>query len=213
MPVDDTAALLQRSNAGDAEALAALLGRDLPWIRTQVRVHLSPVLRQAGDTDDFVDEAALNVLRHGPRFVLSRRQQFRALLAKIVLNVLRMQHRELHALKRRPELEQRLVSEIQLYLDDPPVRQVPTPDQAAQEHEEKEWLRLGLLLLEPPEIEVLDLHRQGLSDREIGDRLGIAHNAARMRRSRAIDRLALVVGRLKERRLDDLLQPDPGPGV
>ncbi|MEZ5963683.1 MAG: ECF-type sigma factor [Planctomycetota bacterium] len=210
MPHDDTSALLQRSNAGDADALAALLARDLPWIRIHVRAHLPPVLRRAGDTDDFVGEAALSVLRHGPRFVLVKREHFRALLAKVVLNILRMRHRELHALKREPDLERPMLSDTQLYLGCRPVREVPSPDRVAQEREEKEWLRLGLLLLDSPDVEVLDLHRQGLSDREVGERLGIAHNAARMRRSRAVDRLTRVVGLLKGGRLDEALAPRTG---
>jgi RNA polymerase sigma factor (sigma-70 family) len=161
-------------------------------------------LRRVGDTDDFVQEAALQVLRFGPRFVLGNREQFRALLAKIVLNVLRMKHRELFALKRTPKQESPFGGDTTLYLD-PPQQRVARPDQVAEHQEEREWLRLGLLVLEPHDQEVLDLHWQGLTDPEIAERLGLADNTARMRRSRAVGRLTAVVLKMKQGRLAEVL--------
>ena len=101
----DTNDLLERWRAGDAEALGALLDRDVSWIRAYVRRHMGEHLRAGDDTDDFVQEAAIAVLRYGPRFVMNDRGHFRGLLAKITLNVLRSRHRELYALKRTPERE------------------------------------------------------------------------------------------------------------
>ena len=91
-----------------------------------------------------------------------------------------------------------------LYLD-PPQRAVTRPEQAAEEGEQREWLRLGLLLLEPRDQEVLDLHWEGLTDREIGERIGISENTTRMRRTRATGRLSKVVLDLKGGRLEQVL--------
>ena len=87
MGADETLRLLEQWHAGDNDALGALLDRDLGWISSYVHRRLGPDLRRMGDTEDFVQEAVIKVLRHGPRFVLSDREHFRALLGKIVLNL------------------------------------------------------------------------------------------------------------------------------
>ena len=200
----NTLSLLERWQCGDAEALSMLLDRDLPWIRSYVQRHLGDGLRRAGDTDDFVQEAVLAILRYGPRFAMSSRRQFRALLAKITLNVLRCKGRELNALKRDPRNERALGTDTILYLD-PPRQDVTRPDQRVEKKEEREWLRLALLLLDPHDQEPLDLYWQGLEDSEIGERLGVSANTARMRRTRATGRLTAIVLKLKRGQLDDLV--------
>lgn len=193
--MDETSDLLSRWRQGDTDALNALLERDLEWIQGYVHQRLGNELRRVGDTTDFVQDAALLVLKNGPRFVLSSRAQFRALLAKIVLNVLRGKHRELHALKRDAGREKRSLTESVLDLDGRAGAR--RPDEAAAHEEEREWLRLAMLTLEPADQEVLDLHWQGHTDREIGERIGTSDNTARMRRSRAVARLTKVVLQLK----------------
>jgi len=196
--------LLERWRAGDRDALAALLERDMEWIRRRVHQQLGPGLRKAGDTDDFVQEAAIAVLDDGPRFVVSSQAQFRALLAKIVLNIMRGEHRKLHALKRGGGAEQTLPNDSVLDLD--AARRAPTqPDEAAVHAEQKEWLRLALLLLDPADQQVMDLHWQGLSDADIGARLEIAMNTARMRRTRAQAKLVSVVRKLKTGQIDEVV--------
>lgn len=208
-PDANTYDLLERWRAGDQDALNRLLDRDLEFLRGIVHRRLGTGLRRLGDTDDFVQEAALRVLRFGPRFVLADREQFRSLLATIVINVLRNRHRDLHALKRSSEREQPLPSDTVLYLD-PPHRAVARPDQAAAANEQREWLRLGLLLLPPDDQDVLDLHWQGLMDREIGERLELAENTARMRRARATARLGQVVMKLKAGQVGEVLATQEG---
>lgn len=196
--------LLERWRAGDADALDVLLQRDLGWIQRFVHRRLGAQLRKMGDTGDFVQEAALRVLRFGPRFVLESRAQFRALLGTIVTNVLRAKHRELHTLKRGPDREQPMGGDTTLYLD-APQRPVTRPDEAAALAEQQEWLRLGLLLLGGDDQTVIELYWQGLTDKEIGEQVGVSDNAARMRRHRAIERLTTCVLKLKSGGLATLL--------
>lgn len=203
--------LLARWRAGDGEALGVLLARDLEWIRGCVHRQLGQSPRRFGNTDDFVQEAAMSVLRDGPRFVLAAREQFRALLAKIVVNVIRNKHVAQRRLKRDAQREQALASSV-LYLDASRAAD-PQPDEAAEIAEQREWLRLGFFLLEPDDQQVLDLYWDGRSDIEIGAELGIAAHAAHMRRQRATERLTRAVLRLKQGRLDELLAgeaTDPG---
>lgn len=201
----DTLDLLGRWRAGDHDALNTLLQRDLDWIRQRVHYQLGQRLRRAGDTEDFVQETAIAVLRDGPRFVLSSRRQFRGLLAKIITNVLRGQSRRLHALKRETGREEELPGDSVLDLDAP--QQAGTrPDEAAAHAEEKEWLRLGLMLLEADDQAVTDLHWNGLTDGEIGNQLGVSANTARMRRTRAIGRLTKIVRKLKNGGVGELVE-------
>lgn len=202
---DTTFDLLGRWRTGDGDALQALLARDLEWIRAFISRHLGGRLRSFGDTDDFVQELALRVLRDGPRFVLGSRDQFRALLATIVLNVIRSQNRALNTLKRDAERVRSVGTDTVLYLD-PPQRAVVRPDEKAELAEQAEWLRLGFLLLSVEDQEVIDLHWQGMTDGEVGEKLGVVANTARMRRERATTRLAKVVLKLKAGQVAQVLE-------
>lgn len=204
---DLTFDLLSRWRSGDREALAALLARDLDWIRGFVHRRLGNApARKFGDTEDFVQEAALRVLKEGPRFVLADREQFRALLATIVLNVIRGRHRALQTLKRAAKREQAIGTDSVLMLD-PPARTAARPDEQAAQGEQEEWLRLAFLLLDPDDQQVIDLHWQGKTDGEIGEVVGAVANTARMRRQRAMARLAQIVLDVKAGRVDRVILP------
>ena len=197
--------LLERWRAGDPEALNALLRRDMDWIGRRVHRQLGAAPRRAGDTSDIVQETAMAILNAGPRFVLSDHAQFRALVAQIIVNVVRGQHRQLHALKRGGHAESLPPTSV-LDLDgrhEPP----PAPDDAAAQAEEREWLRMGLLLLEADDQAVLDLFWRGQTDAEIAKELDLSINTARMRRSRATKRLVGVVRKLKQGRVGELVDP------
>ncbi len=205
MDADVTFDLLSRWRAGDRDALGVLLSRDLEWIRSFVHRRLGNApARKFGDTDDFVQEAAMRVLREGPRFVLADRGQFRVLLATIVLNVIRGQHRALHALKRTARRELPIGTDSVLMLD-PPHRAQQPPDERAAQAEQEEWLRLGFLLLDADDQQLIDLHWQGKTDAEIGEVVGAVANTARMRRQRAMGRLAETVLDVKAGRIDRVL--------
>ncbi|MFH2002271.1 MAG: sigma-70 family RNA polymerase sigma factor, partial [Planctomycetota bacterium] len=70
--------------------------------------------------------------------------------------------------------------------------------QSAGKHEQEAWIRLGMELLDESEKEILVLRQwEGLSFKEIGERLNIKHNTARMRNERALAHLAEKVGTLR----------------
>ena len=96
----ETVTLLQRWHAGDRAALDTLLARDMPWIREHVERRLGQLLRAKGEADDYVQDAVIEVLRYGPRFLIADRERFRGLLARIVENTLRDQH-DWYTAKRR----------------------------------------------------------------------------------------------------------------
>jgi RNA polymerase sigma-70 factor (ECF subfamily) len=205
---DSTGTLLRRWHGGDEEALHALLEHNLPFVQQLVRRKLGDRLRWKTETGDVVQEAVLEFLRNGPRFVVSDEHHFRSLLVRVVQNVITGQHRWFTARRREMNLEQPLPSDSVLELD-PAVRSVTRPSEAAARSENQALLRLALELLEPEERDLILLRDwDGLSFPEIGERLGVQPNAVRMRYARALPILADQVERLRRGELE----PSGGSG-
>ena len=202
----ETLKLLQQWHAGDGGALDALLARDLPWIREHVRRRLGDRLRRKAETDDFVQEAVLEMLRYGPRFVVQSRAQFRTLLATIAENVLRGQHHWFERRRRAISRERPLPDDSVLQLD-PTARSVSSPSEGAARHERQAWIRLGIELLPPADREVV-LRREWdqMSFAEIGAEVGTSEDATRMRFQRALARLARIAKQLRNGQLDSVLE-------
>jgi RNA polymerase sigma-70 factor (ECF subfamily) len=195
-----TLKLLRCWHAGDEASLGELLRRDLPWIRGHVQQRLGAKLREKAETMDVVQEAMVQVLRAGPRFVVSDHHQFRALVAAIVENVLRNEHRAQHQQRRDVARERDLPTSGVLDLD------ATSPSQAAMRSEDLAWLQLSVELMAPNDREVILLRQwEGLSFAEVGERLGITTDAARVRFHRALARLAPLMKRLRQGELSALL--------
>jgi len=205
----ETVQLLRKWHEGDRGALESLLERDLSWIHARVRRRLGPLLRARAETDDFVQDAVAEVLAYTPRFLLSNRAQFRALLAKIVENLLRDQHDHFSAYRRAIHLERPLPSDTRLQLDQPR-SPVPRPSEVAERHEWEAWVRLGLEALETEDRRILVKRNwDGLPFAQIAGELGITEDAARMRFHRSLARLASVVNDLRAGKLNGWLGAEP----
>jgi RNA polymerase sigma-70 factor (ECF subfamily) len=193
-PSDETMLLLQRWHAGEAEALARLVERDLPWIRDHVRRRLGPLLRQRDDTDDIFQLAMVQALEHGPRFVVPDQAHFRRLVASIVENVLRAEF-DRHTAQRRD-----LRREAGLALGDTSaggLRAVAatgtSPSRAVAADELQAMVRVALELLSTEERTLIVLREyEGLSFAAIGGRLGLPEKTVQRRFARALR--ALVAG-------------------
>ena len=201
--------LLERWHRGDRIALNEILRRDLPWIRAHVQRRLGDRLRQKGETTDFVQDAMLEVLRYGPRFLMSDRQQFRALMCRIIENVLRGGNRWFQTRRRQIARERPLPDDSVLCLDPPDRSSVVRPSRAAEAEERGAWVRMALELLDPDDREVIlrrQWHEQSFA--EIGADLGLAEDAARMRYRRALPRLYRAIRNLRGGRITELLTGD-----
>lgn len=188
---------------GDEQALHALVAAHLPWIEAHVRRRLSPVARRDGDTQDFVQQALLDVLRDGPRFAVEDVGAFRALLARIVENTLVDRVRWLHR-ERRDVRRERVLPTDSVLLLDAPRRAVTEPPVHAAAGEQREWLRLALELLEPDDRQAIrGRDWDGLSFAELGERLGLGEEAARKRYQRALPKLAKKLDQLRTGRWRD----------
>lgn len=189
--------LLERWHGGDEAALGEILRRDLPWIRKRVLDRCGDALRARVEDDDLVQEALLEVLRYGPRFLMGDREQFRGLMVRIIENVIRGQHDFHNALRREIAREKPLPSGTMLRLDGAAVS-VTRPSEAAHRQEREAWVRLALELVDREDREILLLRQwKELSYTEIGEQLGIGESAARMRFTRALPRLAKKVEQLR----------------
>jgi RNA polymerase sigma factor (sigma-70 family) len=201
----ETRLLLTRLRGGDRTALEALLERDLDWIRGCVRRRLGSALRSKLESADVVQEAVVEFLRHGPPFLVSDQEQFRRLAARVVENVIGHQYEWFTAQRRELNRDRPLPSEDVIDLD-ARRRASPTPSREAHRHEREACVRLALELLEAQDREAILMREwEGNSLAEMGTRLGIKEDAARMRYQRAVQRLARKVRQLRAGNLAESL--------
>ncbi|MHC4943323.1 MAG: RNA polymerase sigma factor [Planctomycetota bacterium] len=205
MVEDATSIYLQQWHSGDQQAFDALIERHLTWIHKKVHHRLGSMLREKGDTCDYVQDAVVQFLQYGPRFTISNDARFRGLLLKIVENVLCNKYDWFTARRRAIARERPLPSDTILSLD-PPQQQIHTPSKSAEKHEQEAWVRLGIEFLKPNDREILILREwDGLGYEEIAQRLEITVNAATVRHLRAVRNLAEEVDKLRQG------EGDPGP--
>ncbi|MBU0755391.1 MAG: sigma-70 family RNA polymerase sigma factor [Planctomycetes bacterium] len=191
---------------GDGKGLEALLERHLPWLQNHVRKNLGPILRRKGETQDYVQDAVLEFLLYAPSVMISDEAHFRALLVRIVKNSLCDKH-DWYAAKRRWIARERPLPTDTVLLLDPPKDGQTTPSRHAQHHEEEAWVRLGMDILEPEDRELLVLRQwEKQSFTEIGKRLGIKSDAARMRHNSAMGKLGEKIFMLRQGQLAAALQ-------
>lgn len=197
----ETTQLLQRWRDGDDGAVGEILALHLAWIREEARANLGPDLREKLATEDVVQDAMLDFLRNGPRFVPANTAQLRALLTRIVLNALSDQSSWFRAARRRMSREQPLASSTE-YVDGAPA----DPAEAVVRREQEVRLRLALELLTERDRQLLVWREwEKLPFGEIGDRLGMDPEAARGATRRALERLRDTMLRLRQGDVDGAL--------
>lgn len=191
---------------GDRDNLEDILAQQLPWIQKYAHLKLSPFLRTKTETGDIVQDALVQFLRHGPRFRISNDSKLRALLARIVENVLHDKYDWFTARRRAVSRERPLPADTVLNLEIAE-GEVETPSRIVHKQEKEAWIRLGLELLAPDDRKVLILRDwDNLSYVEIGKQMGISEHAARRKYMSSLKLLIDVVQHLRCRRIDDALQ-------
>ncbi|MHC4946594.1 MAG: RNA polymerase sigma factor [Planctomycetota bacterium] len=185
----DTTLYLQRWHDGDRDALDELIRHHLPWIYNKVERHLSKTLKAKGDPCDYVNDVLVKFLESAPRFNISNGNKFRALIAKIVKNTLLDKYDWFNARRRDIAREQQFSSDSVLSLD-PPINHVETPSKIVNSQEQAEWIRLALDFLFPDDRELIILRDwEKMEFKQIGNKLDISNEAARMRYNRSLARL------------------------
>lgn len=187
------------------EDLERLLEKHLPWIQSYVHRKLSNFLRLKAETGDIVQDAVVQFIHYGPRFKLSDDRQFRALLGRIIENVLCDKYDWFTAKRRAIAKERPLPPDTVLNLD-PPEGRVESPSRIVQQHEREAWIRLGLELLPPDERRIIILRDwEDRSFADIAQLLDLSKSAARRRYLDSIEDLIGKVHALQSGRLDTAL--------
>lgn len=196
--------LLRRWNAGERAALDDLIAHHLEWITDYVHRRIGDQLRSRAETLDFVQASMLDFMQYGPKFEVSDASAFRGLFARIAENNIRDQQRYLNRQKRDANRERDAGSDSILDLD--ARRAVTRPSEHAQRNESVALVRVALELLDPQDRTVVQLREfDELSFAEVGKRMEISEDAARMRFGRALPKLAEKVAQLRSRGLSSAL--------
>jgi RNA polymerase sigma factor (sigma-70 family) len=203
----ETTQLLQRWRDGDDAALGEILRLHLEWVRQQVRDGLGPDLRAKLTSDDVVQDAMLDFLRNGPRFVPADGAQLRALLARIVANSLSDRGNWFRAARRRMSAETAIASSTELMQSGGGA----PPDEHAIAREQETRLRMGMELLGERDRQLLVWREwEKLPFAEIGARLGLDAEAARGATRRAVERLRDTMAKLRHGDVDGAIAAAAG---
>ena len=195
--LDQTRSLLEQWHGGDRGALDRLLERDLSWIAHRVRQRLGDKVREKFETNDIVQDAMIDVMRYGPKFVMADLHEFRSLMARIIENNIRDKHGWMNARRRADAKEAQLPRDTLLHLDSP-VKEVTRVTEAVYKNQRAELVRLAMELLEPDDRQIVFLRQwEGKQFDEIGEQLDMKANTARMRFQRALQKLAKHVESLR----------------
>ncbi|MHC4144265.1 MAG: sigma-70 family RNA polymerase sigma factor [Planctomycetota bacterium] len=188
---DKTQHLVALAKDGDESALGrlcAVYGSRVLWL---VRLRMGKELRSKLESVDLVQDVLVSVLKDLGNFTYKTEGDFVRWLARIAENRLLDNLDKLHADKRDIRREVRLNTHSPALKDSFAAALEPidttTPSAIISKREEFDKLAKAIDALKPEYREVIVLTKvEGLSYREIGDKLGRSADAARMLFSRAM---------------------------
>jgi len=201
IPPEATVLLLAQWHAGDGAALGRLIDLHMPWLAEHVQRRLGQFLRAHAEPMDYLQDTILAFLRDAPRFQVRDGTHFRALLARIAENSLRDRHDWFRRKRRDLARNAEMPTDSVLCLDSA-LRNSSTPSRNAARNETRDWVRLALELLAGDDRRILvarDYENRSFED--IGADFGLTPNAARMRWTRAVARLADAMKELRAGRV------------
>lgn len=181
---EPTMELLVRARTGDRRATEALLERSLPPLRRWAHGRLPPAARGKLDTNDLVQEAAMNLLRRLEHFEPRHVGAMQGYLRQSVINRIRDEVRRIG----------RQAPPVELPEDHPSDR--TSPLEFAIRTEAYDRYKAALIGLPPKDRELVVARVEvQWTVAEIADRFGIRTvDAARMAISRALKRLTNNLG-------------------
>jgi RNA polymerase sigma-70 factor (ECF subfamily) len=172
--------LLERAQAGDRDALDALIGRYLPRLQRWASGRLPNWARDLAETQDLVQETVVQAFKGIDRFEVRGEGALQAYLRQALINRIR---KEIRRVGRRPAST---TLDTQIVDGEPSPLEVAIGQQAVEQYEEA----LGRLRAEDREA-IVGRIELGLSNEELARALGKpSPNAARMAVERALFRLA-----------------------
>lgn len=182
---EPTEVLLRRIQAGDADARQALYDRSLPLLLRWAHGRLPQYARSASDTEDLVQISLMRALRHLDGFKASGSGAFLAYLRQILLNEVRHEIRS----QRRHGGAHVAVEDVELVDEGRSAIELLVNEQRLRAYENA----LATLNRRQQELVVLRIEF-GLSWQEIALEIGGSVDAVRMTVTRALQRMAEVIG-------------------
>ncbi|TAH37178.1 MAG: sigma-70 family RNA polymerase sigma factor [Planctomycetota bacterium] len=188
--------LVDRADAGDPAAAAALLAQHLTGLHAFIRLRMGPPLRRREDSGDLVQSVCAEILGNLSRYQHPGERQFRQWLFRTAERKIADHWKHQRRLKRDPAREVRLADsegghDLQLLAQ---YRSFCSPSGRVAAREELERAEAGFDKLAEDEREVILLANVvGLSRAEIATQLGKSEGAVRTMLSRALSHLAELV--------------------
>ena len=188
---DTSLDLLRRAQAGDSEALNALIARYLPRLARWATGRLPADARGLADTQDVVQETVSQAFRKIERFEIRGEGALQAYLRQALLNRIRQEIRR--ARRRLPAGGDEPLTELEAA--------GPSPLEEAIGREALERYEAALQRLRPEDREVIISRVElGLTHQQVADAMGKpSANAARMAVERALARLIEEMSKTPDR--------------
>lgn len=196
MTNDNFAELVRRWQSGDTSALDELLRTQIGWLQNHVRRRIGSHLRVHDESLDFVQGALVDLCAHDATIEIGDESSLRAVLARIVDHNIRDRHRWLRRQKRDPDRIDGDIADSRVL--EGALHEITTPSLAADRRETHALLHRAIEDLDDEDREVIWLHEwERLTHKEIGERLGVSTDVARVRFQRALPKLAKRLKRLR----------------
>lgn len=194
---DKTRHLVALAKDGDTSSLDQLCRVYGPRVHWIMRLRMGKELRSKLESMDLVQDTLVQALGGLHEFTYKNEGDFVRWLSTIAENVIRGNLKRLHAdkrdIRREIPLDRHGATSTSRFLADPGPVDATTPSVIISKKEEFVELERAIDQLKPEYKEVIILLKiEGLSCKEISERLGQSHDAVRKRVSRAIIALADV---------------------
>lgn len=196
-----TRELVALAKNGDKSALNQLYRVYMERVRWMLRLRMSKELRSKLESMDLVQDTLIHALKGLNDFTYKNEGDFVRWLSKIAENELRGSLKKLHADKRDIRKEVQLdnygLTTTGGVVGTPGPIQATTPSVIMSRKEDLDKLEKAIDELKPEYKKVIVLAKiDGLSYKEIGERLGKSADAVGMLLSRAIIALTIAFGRI-----------------
>jgi len=196
-----TQQLVTLAKDGDESALDQLCQVYSERVRWMVRLRMNKELRSKLESMDLAQDVLIRALRGLGDFTYKNEGDFIRWLSKIAQNALRDNLDKLYADKRNVRKELPLdgyrSTTNSKFVGSPGPIDITTPSMIMSRREDLAKLEKAIDMVKPEYREVIVLTKiEGLSYREIGDRLSKSDDAVRMLLSRAMASLTIVFKRL-----------------
>jgi len=193
--LDRTSELISQAQRGDEWAQDRLFKRVQPMLERIIRRKLGADPRALAETQDCLNEGLLDLCRQLPRLESPSTADFMRVAVKVVSNKVRDLAKAARRDKRDVRREQAIESGPETGGGMQVAARDPSPTSLVRANELEERIDGLLRTFDPQDRDLILLRKEhGFTNEELAELLGLSKDAARMRLTRAIKRLADLLG-------------------